>query len=83
MNKKVYQELIELLGGSSYHGEIESIDEDIVELSIDELTGLAEDCIGEIERLKEEIERIEHDRDCNYRPMTVAEQVDYNSRDFY
>lgn len=36
----------------------------------------------EIEVLKEKIERVERDRDDNYRPIPISEQLDIYDRDF-
>lgn len=42
------------------------------------LISMIEDLIGKVENLEEEIEDIKSDRDSNYRPVSVAEQIDYN-----
>ena len=44
----------------------------------DSLISMIEDLIGKVENLEEEIEDIKSDRDSNYRPVSVAEQIDYN-----
>ena len=36
----------------------------------------------EVEILKEKIERVERDRDDNYRPIPMSEQLDISERDF-
>ena len=46
-------------------------------------TDIIADLILEIDRLEEKIEDIEQDRDDNYKPISYAEQVGYNERDFY
>lgn len=44
---------------------------------------MLEDLLVEIGRLEEKIEDIERDRDENYRPLSIAEQVGYREEDYY
>lgn len=52
-------------------------------IEVENLLSIIEDLIGEIEHLKEEKEAIEQDRNDNYRPIPVKEQVGYSEKDFY
>ncbi len=47
------------------------------------VTEMIADLILEIGCLEERIKDIEQDRDDNYKPISYAEQVGYNERDFY
>lgn len=51
-------------------------------LPVESVTDIIADLILEIDRLEEKIEDIEQDRDDNYKPISYAEQVGYNERDF-
>lgn len=52
-------------------------------LPVESVTDIIADLILEIDRLEEKIEDIEQDREDNYKPISYAEQVGYNERDFY
>lgn len=56
-----------------------------VELSekVEELETLVENQRIDIEHLEKTIEDLEQDRDENYRPIPVSEQVGINDKDFY
>lgn len=47
------------------------------------LISMLEDLISEINRLEENIEDIKKDIEDNYRPISAAEQIGYNEKDFY
>lgn len=49
---------------------------------VEKLINVIEDLLTELDRAKEKIEQIEKDRDENYKPISYAEQVGYNIRDF-
>lgn len=51
-------------------------------IEIETLINIIEDLICEVDRLQEEIEDIEQDKQDNYRPIPVAEQVGISDRDF-
>ncbi len=51
-------------------------------LTIDSVGEIIADLLLAVDRLEEEIEDIEQDRDDNYKPISYAEQVGYNERDF-
>ena len=52
-------------------------------ISIDELLGLTENLISEVEHLQEEYKDLEQDLEDNYRPIPYAEQVGVSDRDFF
>lgn len=52
-------------------------------IKVENLLSIIDDLIREIEHLKEEKEAIEQDRNDNYRPIPVKEQVGYSEKDFY
>ena len=52
-------------------------------IELENLLSIIEDLIGEVEHLKEEKEEIEQDRDDNYRPIPVKEQIGYDEKDYY
>ena len=47
---------------------------------VDSFTSMLEDLLMEIDRLEEEKEDIERDKEDNYRKVTVEEQIDYSDR---
>lgn len=47
-------------------------------IPVESLWSVIEDLMCEINHLEEKIEDIEKDRDDNYRPLSIEEQVDYN-----
>ena len=50
---------------------------------IEKFIFMIEDLLIELDRAEEKLEELERDRDENYRPISYAEQVGYNERDFY
>lgn len=52
-------------------------------LSLEELLGDYEDLIDENEHLQEKIYDMERDIEENYKPISYAEQIGYNPKDFY
>ena len=51
-------------------------------ISTDNLLSIIEDLMCEVDRLQEELEDMEQDRQDNYRPIPVAEQVGISDKDF-
>lgn len=51
-------------------------------IDTDNLIVMIEDLVNEIKKLKEEIEYIEQDREDNYRPISIEEQVEVYDKDF-
>jgi hypothetical protein len=47
---------------------------------VDSFISMLEDLLMEIDRLEEEKEDIERDKQDNYRKVTVEEQIDYSDR---
>lgn len=52
-------------------------------ISIDELLDALDNAIWEKEELRLEFEEFKQEVEDNYRPLTYAEQIGYNERDFY
>ena len=52
------------------------------EYSLQSLVNVIEDLINECKYLKDEIGEVEQDRDDNYRPISRAEEIGYDERDF-
>lgn len=52
-------------------------------ISINELLGLTEDLISEVEYLQDEYRDLQQDLEENYRPIPYAEQVGISDRDFF
>ena len=50
---------------------------------VERLINVIEDLLIELDKAEEKIKEIERDRDENYKPISYAEQVGYNERDFY
>ncbi len=50
--------------------------------SIDELIAIIEDLDSELEMVREEYDDFKRDVEDNYRPLSIAEQVDIDDRDF-
>lgn len=47
---------------------------------VDSFISMLEDLLAEVDRLEEEKEDIERDKEDNYRKVTVEEQIDYSDR---
>ena len=52
-------------------------------IPVESLMSIIEDLLVEVGKLEEKIEDIEKDRDENYKPISYAEQIGYNEREFY
>lgn len=52
-------------------------------VSVEEVLTRLEELIDDIDHLQEEFEDYKRDVEDNYRPLTQAEQIGYNERDFY
>lgn len=52
------------------------------EMEEDDIISLIEDLVSEYEYLKEELNYVIADRDDNYKPIPVAEQIGISDRDF-
>lgn len=57
--------------------------EDDDTLTIEELFSTIEDLNSEISRIQEEFDDFKKDVEDNYKPLSYAEQIGYNERDFY
>ena len=66
-------EICENISCSDYniHGEF---------IPVESLISMIEDLYGEVEHLKEELENVIQDRDDNYQPLSVQEQIGYDIR---
>ena len=51
-------------------------------ISIDELLGLTEDLIGEVDSLEEQLEDLKQDLHDNYKPISASEMYDIDDRYF-
>lgn len=47
---------------------------------VDSFISMLEDLLAEVDRLEEEKEDIERDKEDNYRKVTIEEQIDYSDR---
>lgn len=80
--KDVYEK-IEELTKTDYNGQYsKDSDDEYVLVFSDEIEGMLEDLLSLIDNLKEEIKDIEEDRDENYKPIPVSEQVGISNKDF-
>lgn len=52
-------------------------------VSVEDILTELEDVIDELENLQDEFEDYKRDVEDNFRPLTQAEQIGYNERDFY
>lgn len=52
-------------------------------VSVEEILTELEELIDDLEYLKEEFDDYKRDVEDNYRPLTQAEQIGYNEKDFY
>lgn len=60
-----------------------SLFEDQDTITIEEIFSVIDELNSEIDRLKEQQENLEQDVRDNYKPISYAEQIGYNERDFY
>lgn len=51
-------------------------------VSVEDILNKLDEMINEVDDLNEKIQHIEQDREENYRPVPVAEQVGISDRDF-
>lgn len=52
------------------------------EMEEDDIISLIEDLVSEYEYLKEELDYVIADRDDNYKPIPISEQIGISDRDF-
>ncbi len=52
------------------------------EMEEDDVISLLEDLVYEYESLKDELDYVVSDRDDNYRPIPISEQIGISDRDF-
>ena len=52
-------------------------------VSVEDILTELEEVIDELENLQDEFEDYKRDVEDNYRPLTQAEQIGYNEKDFY
>lgn len=55
---------------------------DVETLDETEIEGILEELVNTINSLEEKIKHLEQDIEDNYRPISYAEQIGYNERDF-
>lgn len=80
--KDVYKK-IEELTKTDYNGQYsKDSDDEYVLVFSDEIEGMLENLLSLIDNLQEEIKDIEEDRDENYKPIPVSEQVGISDKDF-
>ena len=51
-------------------------------IPVESFISIIEDLYGEVEHLQEELEDVIRDRDDNYRPISIKEQLGYNVHDW-
>jgi uncharacterized protein (UPF0335 family) len=52
-------------------------------VSVEELLTKLEELIDDLENKEEELKDLKQDVEDNYRPLSQAEQIGYNEKDFY
>ena len=52
-------------------------------IPVEKLASIMEDLLHELDVLQEKYEDLEKDLEDNYKPISYAEQIGYNERDFY
>lgn len=52
-------------------------------VSVEDILTKLEEVIDELENLQDEFEDYKREVEDNYRPLTQAEQIGYNEKDFY
>lgn len=79
---ETFDELLEFWKMECEECEILKSDKKELEYEVECLKSDKEELEYEVEILKEKIEIIERDRDDNYRPIPISEQLDISDRDF-